>query len=202
MRRPLLVTASLVAAAALSAVPSAAQTAWDAPPLISHAVPSGASLFVLSPAGGDLGGLITFRHDAGPVGLGYRASISDEAAGDGVAVAGGVDISGYLSRGVEDAPLDLLWWSGVGAGIGNETVITVPIGAVIGWSGRGSDVVISPYAGGHLALDIRTGDGDNVRLGGSFDLGIDLDLDDGWLVRFGASVGDRDAVALGVRLPS
>ncbi|MEM7416352.1 MAG: hypothetical protein AAF389_12690 [Gemmatimonadota bacterium] len=202
MRRPIVVTPALLFAVALAALPSAAQTAWDAPPLISHAAPSGASVFVLSPTGGDLGGLVTFRHEAGPVGLGYRASISDDASGDGVAVAGGIDISGFLSRGVEDAPLDLLWWSGIGAGIGNETVFTVPIGAVIGWSGRGSDVVISPYAGGHLALDIRTGPGDNVRLGGSFDLGIDLDLDQGWLVRFGASVGDRDAVALGVRLPS
>ena len=202
MRRTLASSCTLIALTLTLAAPSAAQTAWDAPPLISHAVPSGVSLFLLSPAGGDLGGLLTFRHDAGPVGLGYRAALTDENGSDGLAVSGGVDISGYLSRGVEDAPLDLLWWSGVGAGIGNETVVTVPLGAVIGWSGRGSDAVISPYAGGHLALDIRTGDGDNVRLGGSFDLGIDLDLDAGWLIRVGASVGDRDAVAVGFRLGS
>lgn len=199
MRSPLQFASIALACAALT-VPASAQTAWDAPALISHAAPSGASVFLFSPAGGDLGGLLTFRHSAGPVGLGYRAAVTDEAASDGIAVSGGVDISGYLSRGVEDAPLDLMWWSGIGAGIGTETVVTVPIGAVIGWSGRGSDVVISPYAGGHLALDFVTGPGDAVQLGGSLDLGLDLDLDSGWLIRFGASVGDRDAVALGVRL--
>ena len=60
-----LAVATLVAA---FAVPASAQTAWDSPPLISHVVPSGVSLFVLSPAGGDFGALVTFRHDAGPVG--------------------------------------------------------------------------------------------------------------------------------------
>ncbi|MGB1658617.1 MAG: hypothetical protein ACPHO4_14855, partial [Longimicrobiales bacterium] len=59
-----------------------AQTAWDAPPLISHVAPAGVSLFLVSPAGGDLGGLVTFRHEAGPVGMGYRLSLTDENASD------------------------------------------------------------------------------------------------------------------------
>ncbi len=200
MRRTLVLTCAATAITLTAAVPGAAQTAWDSPPLISHAVPSGASLFVLAPHGGDLGGLLTFRHAAGPVGLGYRVSVTDENSSDGIAVAGGIDISGYLSRGVEDAPLDLLWWSGVGAGFGSSTVVTLPLGAVIGWTGRGTDVVISPYAGGHVALDLRSGDGDNINLGGSLDLGLDLGLENGWLIRVGATVGDRDAIAIGASI--
>lgn len=195
-----LVVATLVAA---SAVPASAQTLWDAPPLVSHVVPAGVSLFVINPAGGDLGGLVTFRHDAGPVGLGYRFAISDQNGRSGeLAVAGGVDISGFLSRAVEGSEVDVMWWSGAGIGLGNETVVSIPVGALIGWSGQGGDVILSPYGGGHVTLDISTSDADNVHFGGSFDLGLDIVLSSGWLIRFGASLGDRDALALGVKIGS
>lgn len=195
-----LVVATLVAA---SAVPASAQTLWDAPPLVSHVVPAGVSLFVINPAGGDLGGLVTFRHDAGPVGLGYRFAISDQNGPSGdLAVAGGVDISGFLSRAVEGSEVDVMWWSGAGIGLGNETVVSIPVGALIGWSGQGGDVILSPYGGGHVTLDISTSDADNVHFGGSFDLGLDIVLSSGWLIRFGASLGDRDALALGVKIGS
>jgi hypothetical protein len=200
--RPTLTTLALTvtALATLAAAPAAAQTAWDAPPLVSPVSPAGVSLFLLSPHGGDLGGLVTFRHEAGPVGLGYRLSISDQDGGNGAAIAGGVDISGFLARGVEDAPIDVMWWSGAGLGIGNSTLVTIPVGALVGWSGQGGDVILSPYAGGHVTLDISSVDGDNVSFGGSFDIGLDLVLDSGWMVRFGGSFGDRDALALGVKL--
>jgi hypothetical protein len=195
-------TLAVVALVASFAVPASAQILWDAPPLVSPVVPAGLSLFVLSPAGGDLGGLVTFRHEAGPVGLGYRFAISDETAGNGVAIAGGVDISGFLSRGVEGSDVDVMWWSGAGIGVGRETAVSIPVGALVGWSGQGGDVILSPYAGGHVTLDITTFAQDNVRLGGSFDLGLDVVLSSGWMVRFGGSVGDRDALALGVKLPT
>jgi len=199
VRRTLTVVA-ITTAALIVGSPAAAQTAWDAPALVSPVSPAGVSLFILSPAGGEIGGLVTFRHEAGPVGLGYRLSISDEDGTDGIAFAGGVDVSGFLARGVEDAPIDVMWWSGVGLGVGDNTVVSVPIGALVGWSGQGGDVILSPYGGGHLTLDISNGDGDNVRFGGSFDLGLDLVLSSGWMIRFGGSLGDRDALALGVKL--
>lgn len=196
MRRFSYVAAALIALG--SAAPAAAQTAWDSPALISHVVPAGPSLFLLSPAGGDIGGLLTLRHEAGPVGLGYRASISDQNP-DGIAVAGGIDISGFLSRSVEDAPLDVLWWSGLGVGIGDNTVFSVPVGAIVGWTGSGDGATFNPYAGAHATLDITNIDGNEVSLGASFDLGIDLVLPSGWVVRFGGTVGDREAFAIGVR---
>ena len=194
-----LVSVGLVASA-IGPASIVAQTAWDAPPLISHVAPAGVSLFLVSPAGGDLGGLVTFRHEAGPVGLGYRLSLTDENASDDLAVAAGVDISGFLARGVEDSPVDVMWWSGAGLGWGENTIISLPLGALVGWSGQGGDVILSPYGGGHLVMDISDIEGDNVSLGGAFDFGLDVVLSSGWLVRFGGSVGDRDALAIGVKI--
>lgn len=195
---------SYLAVAALAvglSAPAAAQTAWDAPALISHVVPAGPSLFLLSPAGGDIGGLLTLRHEAGPVGLGYRVSVAEDNS-DGIAVAGGIDISGFLSRGVEDAPLDVLWWSGLGLGVGDNTVFSVPAGLIVGWTGRGDGATFNPYAGAHASLDISNIEDNEVSLGASFDLGIDLVLPSGWIIRFGGTVGDREAFAIGVRLNS
>ena len=193
-------SAVVVFVIALLAQPLSAQVAWDAPPLVGHAAPAGVSLFALAPAGGDVGGLVTYRGRTGPGGLGYRLAVSDQDTGDGAAVAGGIDVSGFLSRGVEGAPLDVIWWSGLGAGLGEEVIVSVPAGALVGWSGQGGEVTLSPYAGGHVSLDFTSFENDEIRLVGSFDLGVDLVLASGWLVRFGASVGDRDALALGVRL--
>jgi len=163
----MLAVATLVAA---SVVPASAQTLWEAPPLVSHVVPSGVSLFVLSPAGGDFGALVTFRHDAGPVGLGYRLALSDENPSGDLAVAGGVDISGFLSRAVEGSEIDVMWWSGAGVGIGNEAVLSVPVGALIGWSGQGDGAILSPYGGGHVTLDLSTDGQNNIDLRAAFDI--------------------------------
>lgn len=191
-----LVVASLLA---FSALPASGQIAWEAPPLVSPVVPAGVSLFLIEPAGGDLGGLLTYRHAAGPVGLGYRIAVAEDNSGD-VAVAAGIDVSGFLARAVEGSGIDVMWWSGGGLGVGDEIVVTVPVGALAGWSGGDGNAVISPYAGGHLALDIVTGGGDNLDLGAAFDLGIDIRFSSGWILRFGGSLGDRDALAIGMRV--
>jgi hypothetical protein len=90
----------------------------------------------------------------------------------------------------------------VGLGTGQETIVSFPVGALLGWSGEGGGVILSPYGGGHVSLDVSTSDANNVQLVGSFDLGLDVVLSSGWLVRFGASIGDRDALALGMRIGS
>lgn len=195
-------TAVAFLAAAPTLLPSSvsAQIVWDSPPLISHVAPSGFSVFLLSPEGGDLGGLATFRHAAGPVGLGYRFAVADESDTDNIAVSGGVDVSGFLAQAVEGSEVDVMWWSGAGLGVGSETVVSFPLGALIGWSGEGDGALLSPYGGGHIVLDVSSVDGDNVNLGGAFDLGVDLALSSGLLVRFGGSIGDREAIAIGVRI--
>jgi hypothetical protein len=189
-------------ALAASGESARAQIAWDSPAFMSPTVPSGFSIFLMNPAGGDLGVLGTLRSSAGPVGLGFRAALADESGSDDLAFAGGVDVSGVLARAVEGSEIDVAWWSGAGLGIGNETVVTLPLGVSLGWSGSGEDVVFSPYGGGHVVLDFLTGPGDSVRFDGVIDLGIDLVLRSGWMVRAGASLGDRESLALGTRIPT
>jgi hypothetical protein len=199
---PVLRTLSVAVLFLAFTVPASGQILWGAPPLVSHVAPAGLSLFAIKPDGGDLGGLVTFRHAAGPIGLGYRFAISDEDGSDGMAVAGGVDISGFLVRAFEGSEVDVMWWSGAGLGIGQETIVSFPVGALLGWSGQGGGVILSPYGGGHVSLDISTSDVNSVQLVGSFDLGLDVVLASGWLVRFGASIGDSDALALGIKIGS
>ena len=194
-------TLAVAVLTAALAVPASAQIAWDGPALIGPVAPAGVSLFILDAAGGELGGLATFRHDAGPVGFGYRLAIAEQGNGD-IAVSGGVDVSGFLSRGIEGSEIDVVWWAGGGIGQGAETLVTIPVGLVLGWSGSGGDVILSPYGGGHVSLEVSTFDNNNVDLVGLVDLGLDLVLPSGWMIRFGLTVGDRDSLALGVKLPS
>lgn len=195
--------AALGAVLLSTATPISAQIAWDSPPLISHVAPAGLSLFLVDPVGGDLGGLATYRHDAGPVGLGYRVALAEENGPDGdLAVAGGIDVSGFLAQGLEGSEVDALWWSGIGAGVGDELLVSVPLGVLFAWSGRDGDAVLSPYGGAHVALDFISGPGDAVDLSGAIDLGIDVLLPSNWVVRFGASLGDREAIAIGVKVGS
>lgn len=202
MLRTSLRTLIVLGTTAALAAPASAQIAWDSPALMSPAVPSGFSVFLMNPAGGDLGALGTLRHSAGPVGLGYRAGIADETGSNDIAFAGGVDVSGVLARAVEGSEIDVMWWSGAGLGVGTETVFTIPLGISLGWSGSSGEVVLSPYGGGHVVLDLSTSDGDSLRFAGAVDLGLDLVLDSGWMVRAGASLGDRESLALGMRLPT
>lgn len=197
MRRTLMATLLM----ALPAVPVAAQIAWDSPALISPAVPSGFSIFAVNPEGGDLGALGTFRHAAGPVGLGYRAAIADDDGNGDIAVSGGIDVAGTLARGFEGSEVDMIWWAGGGVGVGSELVFTAPLGIMVGWTGGEGDVLLSPYGGAHVVLDLTSVEGDEVRFDGVVDLGLDLVLSSGWMIRFGASLGDRESLALGVKLP-
>ncbi len=198
MRRYLV---TLGVALAVGVAPLDAQMLWDAPPLVGHASPPGLSLFLLSPDPGDgLGVLASMRTQRGALDWGYRAALGEGAGGD-LAAAAGVDVSGLLTRGVDEADVDVVWWSGAGASVGNELAISVPLGIAVGWSGRGDDVVLSPYAGVHVTLDVMTGPGDAMDLSGAVDLGLDMTVGSGWIVRVGASVGGRDALAIGVRIP-
>lgn len=200
-RSQVLRTVTMAAMVAVLATPASGQIAWDSPALVSPVVPAGFSVFVVNPAGGDLGALGTLRHSAGPVGLGYRAAIAEESGTGDLAVSGGIDVSGLLARAVEGSEVDVMWWGGGGIGVGRDVLFTAPLGIILGWSGSGDNVIFSPYGGGHVVLDVMSGPGDDLNFDGVVDLGLDLVLSSGWMVRFGASLGDRESLALGLKLP-
>ncbi len=199
MRRALLAVLAL-AGAWPAAV--AAQLSWDAPPLVGPASPQGLGLFLASPnPGRNLGGIVTWRDDTASFGIAYRIGMGEDAAGH-VAGLGGIDISGTLANGVEDADVKVLWWTGLGAGVGQNLTVSWPLGIVVGWTGESERAVFSPYGGGHVVLDMSTHSRDHAHLRGALDLGLDVRVVSGLVVSFGASVGGREALAIGVALPT
>ena len=189
-------TLSLLAPAGLRA-----QVAWDAPTLIGPGAPSGFSVLLWDAhPSGELGVLALWRRSAVPTGIGIRGGLADDPQGD---LAGMVafDLSGSLGRLGSAGDASVVWWTGAGLGVGDELLVSVPLGLAAGWRGSDEGVTFTPYVGGHLALDILTGPADDMELEGAVDLGIDLSFGSAFVVRFGVSVGGRDALAVGARLP-
>jgi hypothetical protein len=163
--------------------------------------PSGLSVLLLDPHPGDeLGVMAVWRNSPAPVGVGLRGGLADDPGGD-LAVMFGIDISGSLASVEGAGDPAVLWWTGAGIGIGDEVVASLPIGLVFGWQGSDEGITFMPHAGGHVALDVLSGPGDDLDLDASIDLGVDVGFRSGLMVRFGASLGGRDALAVGVRLP-
>jgi hypothetical protein len=200
MRRAILVgLLSLFAPAAASA--QVIPPVWDAPALMRPGAPSGLSLFVVEPASrGDLGALAYWRSAAAPTGLGFRGGIVEDAAGDAAGIVG-IDVSGTLATATGTGQPEFLWWTGAGLGFGDEVIASFPLGLSVGWTLSDEGVTFSPNLGGHVALDVKSGPGDDLDLNGTVDLGIDVGFQSGFMVRFGAAVADRDAFGIGLRLP-
>ena len=199
-------TVASALAALLLVVPSGvrAQVVWDVPSLLHPGAPAGLSILLMEAHPGDgLGGLATWRSDPAPVGLGFRAAVAEEAGrDDDVAASFGVDVSGSLAELEGPGDPGLMWWTGAGLGVGEEVVVSFPLGLVAGWRLSDEGVSFSPWVGGHVVLDVATGPGDDLDLDGTVDLGLDLDFDRRVTVRFGAALGDRDALAVGVHFPT
>lgn len=189
----------------LSLTPSAlsAQFAWDGPPLVSPHAPGGLSVFLVANQPSDaLGPMAHWGSSRGALTLGYRGGVVQNDA-VGTSVFAGVDVSGILARSIEDADLQVAWWSGVGAGVGDDVLVSVPLGLVLGWQGSGDGVVFAPYAGGHVSLDYLTGEGNGgASLDAGLDVGLDLTLTSGWVVRFGVALFGRGSLGVGIRVPS
>ena len=179
-----------------------AQIVWDAPSLMRPGAPPGLSVLLLEAHPSDeLGVLAIWRNSAAPLGLGFRGGIGEDRSNELTAMFG-FDVSGSLpGLGAGGGQPDVLWWTGAGLGVGDELVVSFPLGLVLGWSGSEEGLALMPYVGGHVSLDVITGPGDDLDLDASVDLGIDLGFRSGLMVRFGASVGGRDALAIGIRVP-
>lgn len=195
----------LLLALLVGAGPSAlrAQVAWDAPLLVGPGLAPGLSLHLLETSpGGELGGMAGWRAEGSR--LGYRGGISRGAGGD-AAVFGGVDFSGTLIEQTDEFPVEIRWVTGAGFGAGSDFLLSLPLGVSVGRVlEAGEGLSFAPWAAPRLFLDARLGDeggAEGLDLGFAFDLGADLGLTDALRLRFGASVGDRSALAIGVVLP-
>jgi hypothetical protein len=120
-------------------------------------------------------------------------------------VFGGIDLQSKLLRGSPDLPFDLDWQAGVGVGVGEYVLVSVPIGLSGGVSWRSESFWMSPYVNAGITADMRLGEDAPERsmdVNPALAVGLDVSFDAArrFVLRTAASLGDRQAVTLGFAL--
>lgn len=207
-KRYAIVLGALLLAGGLFVAPSAAhaQAAWDSPMFETPRRMPGVGLFLTQPAYGGLGAMITWSPTGGPGGWGLRGGVANDERGSGLTVFGGLDASHIFVTADQSFPLDVGWAAGAGLGAGEDGVlVSIPAELTFGRElDTSSGVDFTPYVAPRVTLDLastRSGHpapGDGSRLGLSVDLGVDLNVHESWKLRFGATLGDHNAVAAGI----
>jgi hypothetical protein len=191
----------LVAVGLGLATNAAAQVAWDAPFMIPPRPPAGTGIYIADVAGGGFGVLVGWRSAALGRDLGWRVGIAEGHGSEELSGYAGFDVHGPIQRASKDAPFDVAWVAGGGLSVGDAAVLSIPLGVSMGRTLPGRRPVrLTPYFAPRITLD-AVFDGnegsDSLDLGFSVDLGVDLAFQSDWTARLAATIGDRDAVALG-----
>ena len=179
-----------------------AQVAWDTPFLVPPEPPAGLGLYIMNTHGGDVGVMGAWR--ASYWNFQVRGGLAEGHGRDNdLAIFGGVDYSGRVTRDTRDFPLDIDWVLGAGLSVGDGAVISLPAGLTIGHTFLAENARFTPYLTPRVVLDAfldneNRGDDDDVKLSFATDLGLDLRFGPSVIFRFGATIGDREGVALGV----
>jgi hypothetical protein len=195
---------TLVVLAVLWPAAVSGQVAWDSPLLLPPRPQPGAGIFLADMAGGGLGVIGMWRSAAWNYGV--RLGLAEDRDDD-VSVFGGLDYTGRVNRATNDFPIDIDWVFGAGLAIGDAVLVSLPLGLTGAHTFVGDGARFTPYFTPRVVLDAWFGDDgrdSNLRLDFAFDLGLDLRLTGGGgplggtTIRFGATLGDREAIALGL----
>lgn len=211
MRSPTVGLAAVLMALGVS--PASAQVPWESPLLLGPGSPGGVSFFLVDPAEG-LGAMAQWQGRERERRLGFRAGVAEDYKDD-LAAFGGVDFTGPLLTHSEEFPLDLIWVTGMGLGVGDAAVVSIPVGLSLGRVLTEQDLWFHPYVATRLVVDAFLGDGnaygfasgrgprdgdDDLELGLVLDFGADFSFAGDWSLRIGASVGDREGLAVGLSI--
>jgi hypothetical protein len=187
-------------------VQARAQIAWDSPMLLPPNVQPGVGIYIIDVEGGDVGAFLDWRSPGWNFGV--RVGVADGGRGDDIGIFGGIDMNGPLARETADFPLEIDWVFGAGIGLDDGVRISIPLGLSVGHRFQNENATFLPYATPRVVLDAFLGDDDrprdeddddnDLRFEVALDLGLDLRVTQNFLIRFGATVGDRDGVALGL----
>ena len=185
------------------ASPVNAQIAWDTPLLIAPADAPGFGVFLVETDGGGLGALGTWRSPSWNFGV--RGGVAETR--DDLGVFGGLDFTGTVVRESIEFPLNVDWVVGGGIGVGDGARISFPLGLIAGHAFRAENVVFTPYVSPRVVLDAwldrdrpdpaPDDDDSDIDLGFAADIGLDIAMQ-GWLIRFGGTIGNREGVAIGL----
>lgn len=182
----------------LAAAPAESQVTWEAPLMVAPNTPAGWGVYLVDPWPGDgIGVLSTFRSSTAPGGLGFRLGLAEGPGGD-LAVYGGFDVSGTLLRQSADFPMDMIWVTGAGLGVGDSALLSFPLGVSLGRDFQADGVWFNPYVTPRVVLDAWFGGDGDMDLGLAMDLGIDISFEPGWAVRFAGTLADHEALAIGL----
>ncbi len=173
-----------------------AQVKWDSPFLASPRPRPGFGIYLVDLDLGGVGAMVTWQPT--PTSWSLRGGLAESPVND-IAAIFGADVSGPITRASSQMPLDIDWVLGIGAGIANDVVVSVPVGITLGHTFQGDGAQFTPYVTPRVILDgWFGGPPDTLDLGFAVDLGLDLRLQGNWMIRFGGSLGDREAIAIGV----
>ncbi|MBR9991356.1 MAG: hypothetical protein KFH98_16450 [Gemmatimonadetes bacterium] len=199
--RQIVLLGTLFASSALcagAAAPLAAQ-AWDTPAFFSPRPGEDIGLYIIDADGvSDLGFAGIWRQE-GNINLGVRAGI---AGGDYYTI--GAEFYGPLNVLGPQSPLLVSWVLGAGATFNGVTWLRIPLGASIGLDlGSTNSLRILPYVHPRVAFDLvafDTADGEETDTEFTFDLdlGADIGIGQQFVLRFGATIGDRSAIGAGI----
>ena len=175
---------------------------WDSPSFMSPVQGDDVGVYFVD---GDVAdwGLQGIWRQTGNLNLGIRGGV---LGGDdqtyGLIAA---EFFGPIMSGNADLPLIVITWTaGAGAIFGDGTAISVPVGLSFGANLDAGRIAIIPYVHPRFAIDFLTGDGDSeVELNLPVDLGADVRLPNGAIIRVGGTLtGDfHEAIGVGLAFP-
>ncbi|MGH7447477.1 MAG: hypothetical protein ACRELT_07940 [Longimicrobiales bacterium] len=179
--------------------PLAAQ-AWDAPSFFSPRPGEDIGLYVIRPeGGGDLGFAGIWRQE-GNINLGVRAGL----AGGGDLFSVGAEFYGPLDVLGPQSPLLISWIVGAGGTFNDATWLRIPLGVSVGMNlGSPGSIRVMPYVHPRVAFDLvafdtPAGEETESEFNLDVDLGADIGLGQQFVLRVGATIGDRDALGAGI----
>ena len=197
----------LMEVALVAAVPSAlrAPLAFETPRLLGPESPRGLGVHFVR--AGTLPGdhnaiLVTWSPPGLPESVSLRGG-SGTGAAEVTSAFGGIDVRAPIVRRAPGQPVEIAWTVGLGAGVGEYTLLTLPLGLSVGRSWSWRALWGAPYVAAGAAVDYRVGNRapeEGFEVSPSVDLGIDLSFDSSrrLILRAATSLGDRQAVAVGV----
>lgn len=206
MNRMSLGIAVLAAVALGAASPASGQILPDSPRLTGVLDEPGFGVFYLHPSalpGDDMAVMVTWK----PAGLPESTRLrfgGGIGAGDTEAGFVALDVRVPLEPAGRSS-VQLAWTAGIGGSYGEWGIVSLPIGLVAGVVWSEGAVTISPWAGVGVGFDFQFGDeapDEDFEIRPAADLGLDLSFDEArrFTVRTGLSLGDRNAVAVGIAI--
>ncbi|MGE0158575.1 MAG: hypothetical protein AB7T31_04130 [Gemmatimonadales bacterium] len=189
------------------AAPLGAQIAWDTPRLTGPESPGGIGFYWMRAEvlpGDDDAVFGTFSLPGTDGAITLRGGIGTGVAEEN-AFFGGVDLRAPIAMHTATQPLDVAWSGGAGLGFGEYFLASVPFAISVGRSWASTSVWFAPYLSAGATIDYRFGDSDLVpeeefEVQATAGLGADLAFDAArrLVVRVATSLGDRQAVAVGL----